>query len=276
MRWIDWIRSWLRPRAALPSGEAGEGSLANPQRLASFQQASGLSFRNPDLLRQALTHRSSLGSNGGDARDSNERMEFLGDAVLELLVVRHLYRRFPDDREGELTKKKGLLVCRDVLARRALQMGLGEWVYMSDAERDSGGATRANILADAFEAVIGALFLDGGLEKAADFVQSHLLDHADAIVLDPKNKNHKSQLQEMVQARYRTHPKYRVVSEVGPDHCKLFTVEVLVKQMLLGRGQGYNKKEAEQNAAANALLGLGPLPPLGGLWSGRIGTAGDG
>ncbi len=249
--------SWLAPiqklfgrlRPAPPSPTPGEAEA----RLLALQDAWQVRFREPRLLRQALTHRSFLGSNGGDARHSNERMEFLGDAVLELVVVEHLYRLFPDDREGDLTKKKGQLVCRDVLARRALELRLGNFVLLSEAERDSGGDERENILADAFEALIGALYLDQGLEAAREFVESRLLINTDEILRDPRRMNYKSELQELVQARYRTHPRYRVVTENGPDHKKLFTVEVTVRQVLLGRGQGYNKKEAEQNAAANAL-----------------------
>lgn len=250
MSWLAPIRSlFARLNPTPPAPTPGEAEA----RLLALQGAWQISFRDTKLLRQALTHRSFLGSNGGDPRHSNERMEFLGDAVLELVVVQHLYRLFPDDREGDLTKKKGQLVCRDVLARRALDMRLGDYVLLSEAERDAGGDTRENILADAFEAVIGALYLDQGLDAARDFVESRLLVHTDEILRDPRRMNYKSELQELVQARYRTHPRYRVVTENGPDHKKLFTVEVTVRQVLLGRGQGYNKKEAEQNAAANAL-----------------------
>lgn len=261
MSWPEWIQSFwdgLRGRPAPAVSTAPES------RLAAFQEAWALRFRDAQLLRQALTHRSFLGSNGGDARHSNERMEFLGDAVLELIVVQHLYRAYPGDREGDLTKKKGQLVCRDVLARRALELRLGDYILLSDAERDSGGDTRDNILADAFEAVIGALFLDQGLPAAREFVETRLLIKADEILRDPRRTNYKSELQELVQARYRTHPRYRVVTENGPDHKKVFTVEVTVRGCLLGRGQGLNKKEAEQNAAANALTQVSLLD-VGGL-----------
>jgi ribonuclease-3 len=182
-------------------------------------------------------------------------MEFLGDAVLELIVIEHLYAHYPSEREGHLTKKKGLLVSRKVLADSAKWMQLGRFVFLSDAERGAGGETRTSILADAFEAVIGAIYLDQGLGAARRFIRKTLLTHTDDILKD-LGANWKSQLQELVQAHYRTHPRYRVVTEIGPDHRKLFTVEVSVRGELLGRGQGYNKKDAQQSSARDALVQL--------------------
>ncbi len=229
--------------------------------LDAFQREIGLRFNDQALLRQALTHRSFLGSNGADPRLSNERIEFLGDAVLELAVIEFLYRLYPEDREGALTKKKGLLVSREVLAHCAERMRLGNYILLSDAERDSGGRARASILADTFEAVAGSIHLDHGLVEARRFVRERLLVHADSILKDQSLSNHKSLLQERVQARFKTHPRYRVVTESGPDHMKVFTVEVSIRGMLLGRGQGNNKKEAEQASAQNALFRLGQIEP---------------
>jgi ribonuclease III len=248
MGWLESIRWFVRRERGVPA----ELRLV----LDRFQQRITFRFRDQELLRQALTHRSFLGSNGGDPRLSNERIEFLGDAVLELAVIEFLYETYPDDREGSLTKKKGLLVSRDVLAQCAERMGLGESILLSEAERDSGGRSRTSILADTFEAVIGAIHLDQGLEPARRFVRERLLQFADSILEDQTLSNHKSQLQELVQARFKTHPRYRVVTESGPDHMKLFTVEVSVRGSLLGRGQGHNKKEAEQSAARDALAKL--------------------
>lgn len=132
-------------------------------------------------------------------------------------------------------------------------MGLGDYVLLSESERDSGGGERASILADAFEAVVGAIYLDLGISTARQFIEEQLLSTATAILEDRAHLNFKSLLQEYVQAKHKTHPRYRVVTEVGPDHMKLFTVEVTVRGTLLGKGQGRNKKEAEQNAAGNAL-----------------------
>jgi ribonuclease-3 len=208
------------------------------------------------LLRQALTHRSFLGASGGDPALSNERMEFLGDAVLELTVIEFLYAAFPLDREGNLTKKKGLLVSREVLAQCAEWMGLGEFVLLSGAERDAGGGGRSSILSDTFEAVIGAVFLDSGLDEARRFARRHILCHAGAILRDQSLSNHKSLLQELVQARFRTHPRYHVISEAGPDHHKMFQIEVSIRGRHLGHGGGWSKKEAEQAAAQDALAAL--------------------
>lgn len=221
--------------------------------LQAAQKAYGLHFHDLDLLRRALTHRSFLGGESEHLPHSNERLEFLGDAVLELIVIEHLYRRFPDDREGDLTQKKSLLVSKSVLADRAEQMGLGQFVLMSPAERESGGAERSSILADAFEAVLGAIYLDQSVAAAAAFVQRHLLSQSEHILQDTEKQNFKSLLQERVQASQRIHPRYRVRREEGPDHQKSFTVEVVVRGRVLGVGRGFNKKEAEQHAARQAL-----------------------
>jgi ribonuclease-3 len=266
-----WIKDlWQRLRGGRRPLPTDIGAI-----LEAFQQRINLRFQDQGLLRQALTHRSFLGSNGGDPKLSNERIEFLGDAVLELAVIEFLYRTYPEDREGSLTKKKGLLVSRDVLAQCAERMGLGASILLSEAEGESGGRSRASILSDTFESVIGAIYLDQGLPEARIFVRHYLLQYADSILQDQSLSNHKSFLQEHVQARYKTHPRYRVVTESGPDHMKLFTVEVSVRGTLLGRGQGHNKKEAEQMAARDAIsklsvldkaatLGPGVAPPLGG------------
>lgn len=246
--WFERLRKQPKPGPpAVPD--------AVQQSLERFGREFGIRFRDPRLLQQALTHRSYLGSNGGDPNLSNERMEFLGDAVLELVVIEHLYAHYPLEREGHLTKKKGLLVSRKVLADSAKWMQLGRYVFLSDAERGAGGETRTSILADAFEAVIGAIYLDQGLGAARQFIRKTLLTHTDDILKD-LGANWKSQLQELVQAQYRTHPRYRVVTEIGPDHRKLFTVEVSVRGELLGRGQGYNKKDAQQSSARDALAQL--------------------
>jgi ribonuclease-3 len=214
-------------------------------------------FRDPELARQALTHRSFLHSqpdkekNGGE---SNERMEFLGDSVVGLVVNEFLYRKFTSLREGELTKMKSLLVSRVILSRTAKIMGLGNFILLSEAETGSGGRDRASILADTLEGVIGAVYLDGGLEPARRLTERLLLRQVHEILSDANLANYKSMLQEYVQGEFKTHPQYRISSEIGPDHEKVFTVEVVVNQKVLGRGHGNNKKEAEQEAARDALL----------------------
>jgi ribonuclease III len=257
---MEWWRRFLRRRR----GRTQTPTPAVRAVLAAFQERIGLRFRDQDLLQQALTHRSFLGSGGGDLALSNERIEFLGDAVLELTVIEFLFAAFPHDREGNLTKKKGLLVSREVLAQCAERMGLGDFVLLSDAEREAGGSGRSSILSDTFEAVIGAVYLDSGLGEARRFARLQLLAHAGAILEDQSLSNHKSLLQELVQARFKTHPRYRVVSEAGPDHQKMFSVEVSIRGRILGHGGGRNKKEAEQAAAKDALDGL---PPAGEITS---------
>jgi ribonuclease-3 len=241
-RWKRRIRKLIgRPRPLPPFATLEE--IDNVLRTA--QSTFQVHFRDPNLLRQALTHRSFMGGESEHLPESNERLEFLGDAVLELVVIEHLYRRFPDDREGELTQKKSLLVSKSVLADRAERIGLGHFVLMSPAERDSGGAERRSILADAY--------LDQGVAAAASFVERYLLVQTEHILHDTEKQNFKSMLQERVQASQRIHPRYRVRREEGPDHQKSFTVEVVVRGRVLGVGHGSNKKEAEQHAAREAL-----------------------
>jgi ribonuclease-3 len=225
--------------------------------LRGFEAILHYKFRDPELARQALTHRSYLHSqpdrdkSGGE---SNERMEFLGDSVVGLVVNEFLYRKFTSLREGELTKMKSLLVSRVILSRTAKEMGLGDHVLLSEAETGSGGRDRASILADTLEGVIGAVYLDGGLEPARRLTERLLLRQVHEILSDANLANYKSMLQEYVQGEFKTHPQYRISSELGPDHEKVFTVEVVVNSKVLGRGHGSNKKEAEQEAARDALL----------------------
>ncbi|HEY2925110.1 MAG TPA: ribonuclease III [Candidatus Eisenbacteria bacterium] len=236
------------PRAGVPDFD-----------LRGFEAIVHYKFRDPELARQALTHRSylhSLPDKGGDkgGGESNERMEFLGDSVVGLVVNEFLYRKFTSLREGELTKMKSLLVSRVILSRTAKLMGLGDYILLSEAETGSGGRDRASILADTLEGVIGAVYLDGGLEPARRLTERLLLRQVHEILSDANLANYKSMLQEYVQGEFKTHPQYRISSELGPDHEKVFTVEVVVNQKVLGRGHGSNKKEAEQEAARDALL----------------------
>ena len=198
---------------------------------------------------------------GQGPRESNERLEFLGDSVLGLVTSEYLYRSHPGEHEGQLTKTKSLLVSKAILSRRALAMGLGRFVLMSHSEVESGGRQRLSILADAFESVIGAIYLDQGFEAARAFIERWLLKESRVIAADKRHTNYKSHLQEYVQSTFRTHPVYRIRSEVGPDHSKQFMVEVMVGRRVLGQGRGRNKKEAEQAAARSALEAVenGPM-----------------
>jgi ribonuclease-3 len=248
MRLFAWLN---RPRPAHVHGDA------------DFESVIGHAFRRPELLRQALTHRSHTGQHDGSRASSNERLEFLGDAVLDLCVSHHLFQRFPDKKEGELTKLKSIIVSGPFLVRLAGEIGLGRHLLISESEERTGGRQRASILEDAFEALLGALYLDGGLEVAEAFVCRHILDGLDLGQASRDNRNYKSLLLELSQSRGRGNPVYRVVGEMGPDHSKYFTVEVLVGEEALGRGTGASKKKAEQEAAREGLAALERVRPRG-------------
>ena len=222
--------------------------------LKGLEQVLKYQFKDTALAHTAMTHRSYLHASPGRSGESNERMEFLGDSVVGLAVNEFLYNKFPKLREGELTKMKSLLVSRVILSRAATVMGLGKFVLLSEAENESGGRNRASILADTLEGIIGAVYLDGGLEPARKLTERLLLREVHEILSDANLANYKSMLQEYVQGEFKTHPQYRISSENGPDHQKLFAVEVVVNGRTLGRGHGSNKKEAEQEAARDALL----------------------
>ena len=222
-------------------------------KLAELQDLLGYRFSDVELLRMALTHRSCAFANGGSVVDSNERMEFLGDAVLELVVRQNLLEAHPDRTEGEMTEIKARLVAGSVLAEVARDLGLGPYLGLSDAEKAAGGEDRDSILGDAFEALIGAIHLDGGLEAARVFLEDLGVTDTSDLVGQPSPKNHKSALLEYAQGIGKGHPIYVLKTSEGPDHAKFFTVEVRVSGKPVGVGQGRTKKEAEQGAARQAL-----------------------
>jgi ribonuclease III len=233
-----------------------------------IQDVLGYGFRNPDLLILALVHRSHIHSTGATRLQTNERLEFLGDAVLGMAVSDYLYRQFPECQEGELTKMKSILVCGENLARMAVKHDLGRFVQMSKGEASSGGRERASILADVVEALLGAIFLDGGVGAAYEAVDHLILEDARERLADEDLDNFKSRLQELIQAEYKVPPRYSIVVERGPDHDKHYEVQVAIRSEVLGRGEGTSKKSAEQNAARDALGQLQPesadhdVPPL--------------
>jgi len=220
-------------------------------------RALGVRFHDPGLLNQALMHRSYSYEADLDRHESNERMEFLGDSVLGLVVNEHLYATYTKREEGRLTKIKSLLVSEAVLSKRADDLSLGKYILLSDNERQSGGGSRASILADAFEAVIGAIYLDSGLPAARRFIERHLLAGMDELLEVDEYKNYKSMIQEHAQRKLGARPRYRVVSAKGPEHQRVFFVELKLGGRAVGRGEGKNKKEAEQAAARSALGKLG-------------------
>lgn len=208
-------------------------------------------FTDQSLLTLALTHRSWINEHG-KIRESNERLEFLGDAILEFVVSKEIYQQFPDKEEGYLTVLRANLVNTVNLSRLAQSIGLGERILLSKGEEDTGGRSNPSLLADTLEAIIGALFLDGGLSKAEDFIQKQLLATIDETLALPL-KDAKSRLQEIVQSEGLSAPRYEVVHEEGPDHNKQFTIEVLVGGKVRAAGIGKNKSEAAQKAAEEAL-----------------------
>src|SRR5262245_4061455 len=243
--------------------------------LLEFEREIGVRFRDPMLLNQSLMHRSYVHGKAEDRGLSNERMEFLGDSVLGLIVNEYLYNRYPDRDEGDLTKIKSLVVSRQVLAKKAEEIGLGKYLLLSAGEVESGGRKRSSIIADAMEAVIGAIYLDRGLEPAREFIRREILVGLHEITRSEEHTNYKSLLQELVQGSRKVHPVYRVQSERGPDHDKQFIVDVSISGKVYGRGTGKSKKEAEQSAAKAALENLadreggrGPQPG-GGRDGGR-------
>ena len=243
---LQWLRRLLRGRHVPPV----------MLRRDEIAKTLGYRFRRKDLLVQALKHRSYLPQVNEHRACSNERLELLGDAVLGLIVTDHLYRRYPEKEEGDITAAKSLLVSRKILTRIARNLDLGRFILMSDSEDHAGGRKRPSILADTFEALIGAIFLDGGLLPARGFIERTLLREMDAILGEEQHRNFKSLLLEFSQSHNLGTPYYKVVAEEGPDHEKIFTVEVVIQNRTMGVGAGHSKKRAEQEAAQQALAQL--------------------
>ena len=211
-------------------------------------------FKNKDLLDQALTHKSWVNENQ-NLRESNERLEFLGDAILEFIVSKELFDKFPEEEEGFLTTLRANLVNTQNLSQVAKKMNLGEAIYLSHGEEEGGGRKNTSLLADTMEAVIGALFLDQGLDKVYKFIEENLLVEVADKIKKPL-KDAKSRLQEHFQAKGLPAPKYKVLKDSGPDHDKKFIIEAVIDGKSWGRGMGKNKSTAAQNAAKNALKNL--------------------
>ena len=221
--------------------------------LVALQETLKVSFNDLSLLEQALVHSSYINENPGFAPVSNERLEFLGDAILGFVVAEKLYQDFPDLAEGEMTKLRSVLVRRDTLTRVASAIRLGDYLYLGRGEEASGGRHKLANLAGALEAVVAAVFLDRSLAITREFVLKLLEEELQKVVKQGTVVDYKSQLQELTQSRYRSTPDYRLLEEVGPDHDKRFTVEVRAGDVVLGRGSGKSKKMAEMEAARSAL-----------------------
>ncbi len=224
--------------------------------LAALEKAIGHEFRDKELLVNALTHSSYANEKGGRCCGSNERLEFLGDAVLEMSVSRYIYDRFPDMNEGELTKLRAALVCERSLWKAAEAWQLGSYLRLGKGEALSGGHTRPSIVADACEAVIAAAFLDGGFEASSRVIRSLLSTTFEDALCGKLAQDSKTELQELLQRSGDVEIRYSIVAETGPDHAKTFTAEVATGDHVLGRGSGRNKKDAESAAAEDALVKL--------------------
>ena len=219
--------------------------------IKDLETAIGYSFRNITLLQNALTHSSCANERWHDSLLSNERLEFLGDSSLGMVVAEHLYRNYPNRPEGELTRMRADMVCENSLAKVAGQIGLGQHLMLGHGEEQGGGRERASILADAVESVIAAMFIDGGMEPAKNFIAQFILCNVPERQL--RNMDYKTALQELVQQKKNQVLSYVLTGESGPDHNKSFQVQVLLNDEPIGNGSGTSKKRAEQAAAQNAL-----------------------
>lgn len=223
------------------------------QDLSKLEEILFVSFRNKELLRQALTHRSFLNENPGAGLQHNERLEFLGDAVIELAVTEALYERYPEKPEGEMTSFRAALVNAKMLSDVATRLNLNDFLLLSRGEAKDTGRARQYILANAFEAVVGALYLDQGYEACKIFLEKSVLVHLEKVVAERLYKDSKSLFQEEAQDRVGITPTYEVLKEWGPDHDKHFVVGVFLGKELIADGEGQSKQAAQAEAAQNAL-----------------------
>ena len=218
----------------------------------ALQTTLNITFTDQNLLKQAFIHRSYL-NEARSIKESNERLEFLGDAILSFLTSQFLYLTYPEYPEGKLTNIRSSLVNTKSLGAASAALSLGDLLFLSKGEQESGGRTNQSLLADCFESLLGAIYLDQGIETAKKFLESYLFPNTAEIISNKKYIDFKSHLQEIIQEKSRVSPTYTVVKSEGPDHAKIFWINVLAGETLLGSGEGKSKQEAEQNAASNAL-----------------------
>jgi len=227
------------------------------QLLKELQVALGVNFNDIRLLNQSLTHTSyAYEVNGNNGMFQNERLEFLGDTVLSLVVSEYIYKKYPDYMEGNLAKIRAKVVSKPILAKIAKHLNLGKYLLLGKGEDMTGGRERHSILANAFEAVIGAIYLDSGLEKSRYFILEQLKEEIEKITYNVHVQDHKTDFQEFTQKKFKVLPFYKVINKEGPDHNRIFEVAVMVKGKIWGTGKGWSKKEAEQKAAYFALQQL--------------------
>ncbi len=221
-------------------------------KIEEFEKVIGIIFINKQLLKDALTHRSYVNEHK-ECKTHNERLEFLGDAVLELVVSDYLFNKFLTRPEGELTSFRSALVKTESLADTATTLNIGEYMFLSKGEEDTGGRTKNYLLANTFEAIIGAMYLDQGYTACKEFIYAHLVEKLSDIVKNRLDIDSKTKIQEMAQAKYKVTPVYEVVDEKGPDHDKEFTVVVKVNTNVIGKGKGSSKQRAEEDAATKGI-----------------------
>ncbi len=236
----------------MPPSNLPESMQNKRESFAKFQDSIEIHFKDERLLHQVFVHRSYLNENPGFPLNHNERLEFLGDAVLELIVTEYLYQNYPNP-EGDLTNWRSALVKGQMLATIASELEMGQLLYLSKGEDKSGGKSRSLILANTFEALLGAIYLDQGYETAKTYISRFLLGRLPEILEKGLHVDPKSRLQEMAQEHRGVTPTYRVLSESGPDHAKQFEVGVFLRDELIGQGQGNSKQTAEQAAAFKAV-----------------------
>lgn len=223
--------------------------------LSVVESQLGYEFQNKKLLKQAFIHRSYFNEHRGDVEEHNERLEFLGDSILGLLISDYLYHHLPTQAEGELSRLRAHLVEASCCAKLLQQINLSEFVQLGRGERMNEGRGRETILADLFEAILGAIYLDGGMGSAQKFFWGHFQNEIEGILAHPV-RNWKAELQDLSQKKYQRPPTYKVLREEGPDHSKVFVVTAFLGEEEVGQGKGSSKKEAEQAAAEDAIRRL--------------------
>lgn len=226
------------------------------KQLGRLERTLGYSFKNTRLLETALSHRSFTNENGHGNTESNERLEFLGDSVLDMLVSEHLYRDFPKATEGELTRKKSAIVSRSFLAAKGKKLDLGNYILYAREAFPPRNRGKDTIISNSLEAIIGAIYLDSGIEAAREFIYRHFFKSGRAELSFDNLQEAKNRLLHLTQVQFRCQPSYRIVETTGPEHAKQFHCEVSVRGIVCGRGMGLNKKEAEKKAARQALQRL--------------------
>jgi ribonuclease-3 len=230
------------------SGVYPELSTDRKKALHGFEKHAGIRFRRLDLLNLAFCHRSFANENGNNT-ENNEKLEFLGDSVLGLIIADNLFGLLPDRPEGDLAKIKSFVVSEESLADIALNLKVNKYILIGKGEENSGGRSKKAILADATEALFGAYYIDSGFKAANKFILKQLIPEINKVLENKHRKDYKTLLQEFVQKKYKNYPRYHLVKKTGPDHDKVFWMDVSIEGKNYGPGQGKNKKEAEQNAA---------------------------